>query len=67
MPEWPRWLRSVWLGYTGQVNGEEGLVRTAARKYARQLHNGLSMASQVRQHTLAELVVRQFESLWTAS
>ena len=48
MPEWPLWLRRLWLGWPGQAHGEEGLIRSAARRYSRQIHNGLSMASQVR-------------------
>ena len=48
IPEHPQWMKDLWLGYHGQANGEQGLIRTAARQFARQLHNGLSLASQVR-------------------
>jgi hypothetical protein len=47
-PDWPDWLVDLWQGWPGQEHGEEGLVRSAARRFARQLHNGLSLASQVR-------------------
>ena len=48
MPAWPLWLRDLWLGWPGSSYGEDGLMRSAMRKYARQLHNGLQLASQVR-------------------
>jgi hypothetical protein len=45
-PEWPDWLVDLWQGWPGREHGEEGLIRSAARRYSRQLHNGLSLASQ---------------------
>ena len=48
MPEHPQWMKDLWLGWPGQKYFEQGMLRTAARQYARQLHNGLSLASQVR-------------------
>jgi hypothetical protein len=36
----------LWQGWPGREHGEEGLIRSAARRYSRQLHNGLSLASQ---------------------
>ena len=47
MPEYPSWLVDLWQGWPFQQHGEQGLLRTAARQFARQLHNGLSVASQV--------------------
>lgn len=48
MDEWPPYLRDIWLGMPGREHGEAGLLRTAARKYARQLNSALALASQVR-------------------
>ena len=45
-PEQPLWLRNLWLGWPGRTYGEEGMMRSAARHYSRQLHNGLSLSSQ---------------------
>ena len=47
MDEWPPYLRDIWLGMPGREHGELGLVRMAARKYARQLNSALALASQV--------------------
>ena len=51
MPAWPPWMVDLWLGYPGQDNGEDGLVHSAARKYARQLQNSLALCSQVSYRT----------------
>jgi hypothetical protein len=48
VPDVPAWVTDLWLGWPGQAYGEIGLRRTAARKYSRQVHNALSLASQVR-------------------
>ena len=64
MPEWPLWLRNLWLGQPGQAYGEEGLMRSAARKFARQINNGLSLASQV--SGVDQIVNDQLFSLWLA-
>jgi len=48
MDEWPPYLKDIWLGMPGREHGEAGLLRTAARKYARQLNSALALASQVR-------------------
>jgi hypothetical protein len=47
MPEWPAWLVSLWMGRTGREYGPDGLLRSSLRKYARQIHNALSLSSQV--------------------
>ena len=44
--EQPYWMQDLWMGPTGVQHGEQGLLRSAARKFSRQLQNGLSMASQ---------------------
>ena len=44
--EQPYWIQDLWMGPTGAQHGEQGLMRSAARKFSRQLQNGLSMASQ---------------------
>ena len=54
MDEWPPYIKDIWLGMPGREHGEAGLLRTTARKYARQLNSALALASQV----------RAFESLW---
>ena len=47
MPEWPAWLVSLWMGPSGREFGSDGLLRTCLRKYSRQIHNALSLSSQV--------------------
>ena len=46
LPDLPQWLQELWLGWSGREHGEEGLVRSAARKYSRHIQTALSMASQ---------------------
>jgi hypothetical protein len=50
LPELPQWLQTLWLGWPGRAYGEDGLYRSALRKFARQLQNALSLASQVVVH-----------------
>ena len=45
-PEQPLWIQELWLGPKGSQHGEQGLMRSAARKFARPIGNALSMASQ---------------------
>jgi len=46
------WYQELWLGWPGEAFGEAGLLRTAARKFARPLGNALALASQtVKQRT----------------
>ena len=56
MPELPMWLRNLWLGWPGQAYGEQGLMRSALRKYSRQINNALSMASQVQTQAIVEVM-----------
>ena len=46
VPTFPAWFTNLWLGWPGQQEGELGLLRSTLRKFARQLANALSMASQ---------------------
>ena len=45
--EFPHWMRDLWFGPIGQEHGEEGLTRSALRKYSRQINSSLAMISQV--------------------
>lgn len=44
--EYPLWMRSLWLGPNGQAYGDDGLMRSTLRKYARSIANTLALASQ---------------------
>ena len=56
MPEWPVWLVTLWMGRTGRDHGADGLMRSAMRKYSRQLHNALSLSSQVTTYACVRIV-----------
>ena len=45
-PTLPSWLQDLWLGPVGQAEGEDGLMRSALRKFARPISNALALASQ---------------------
>ena len=45
--EFPHWMRDLWFGPIGQEHGEDGLTRSALRKYSRQINSSLAMISQV--------------------
>ena len=43
MHDFPPWMVHLWLGYAGREHGEDGLVRSAARKFACQLNSALAI------------------------